>query len=268
MRSIVSFGDKGQGPDRRRQWTDIDRRGECWPAGGISSWLRQKPSKSRSFYRRPPGTAGSLDRPLCNVAKRRWMASATSTRGGPTRGGVSPRTDRGPWGKLPKQEWGFVKDAVYRTPVKDLQDFLARITAAIAQVNAKMLGQIWAEVEYRLDILRVTNGAHIDFFKLVSKLQWVDRIAKEMKIVVSIPDRGDNSGGTNPGSSTESYPAFAQIGLGENPRKKPQPGNLPQPGTEPEPPSFAARRANRYSTVVDLKTLILKVVKKIKSNDN
>ncbi|KAJ4435567.1 hypothetical protein ANN_18183 [Periplaneta americana] len=53
----------------------------------------------------------------------------------------------------------------------------------------------------------------------------------------------------SPGSSTESYPAFARIGLRKKPRKKPQPGNLPRPGFEPWPPGFAARRADRYSTV-------------------
>ncbi|KAJ4448137.1 hypothetical protein ANN_10149 [Periplaneta americana] len=52
----------------------------------------------------------------------------------------------------------------------------------------------------------------------------------------------------SPESSTESYPAFARIGLRENPGKKPQPGNLPRPGFEPGPPGFAARRADRYST--------------------
>ncbi|KAJ4427316.1 hypothetical protein ANN_24936 [Periplaneta americana] len=36
-------------------------------------------------------------------------------------------------------------------------------------------------------------------------------------------DEGDNAGKISPGSSTESYPAFAHIGLRENPRKKPQP---------------------------------------------
>ncbi|KAJ4446706.1 hypothetical protein ANN_13403 [Periplaneta americana] len=41
---------------------------------------------SKSLYRRPPGTTGSLDRSPWNVARRRWMAPATSTRGGPTRG--------------------------------------------------------------------------------------------------------------------------------------------------------------------------------------
>ncbi|KAJ4451699.1 hypothetical protein ANN_03169 [Periplaneta americana] len=81
----------------------------------------------------------------------------------------------------------------------------------------------------------------------------------------------------NPGSNTESYPAFAHIGLRENRKnpnqgtapkithhllvlggrktpEKPQPGNLLRPGFEPGPPGFTARRADRYSTDVDLIT--------------
>ncbi|KAJ4439756.1 hypothetical protein ANN_07884 [Periplaneta americana] len=59
---------------------------------------------------------------------------------------------------------------------------------------------------------------------------------------------GDNAGEMSPGSSTESYLAFARIGLRKTP-KKPQPGNLPRPGFEPGPPGFAARRADRYLNV-------------------
>ncbi|KAJ4446460.1 hypothetical protein ANN_13156 [Periplaneta americana] len=46
--------------------------------------------------------------------------------------------------------------------------------------------------------------------------------------------------------------AFAHIGLRETP-EKPQPGNLPRPGIEPGPPGFAARRADRYSTDLELR---------------
>ncbi|KAJ4426941.1 hypothetical protein ANN_26740 [Periplaneta americana] len=60
----------------------------------------------------------------------------------------------------------------------------------------------------------------------------------------------------SPGSSTESYPAFARIGLRENP-EKPPPGNLSRPGIEPGPPGFSARRADRYSTGVDSNVNIL-----------
>ncbi|KAJ4443529.1 hypothetical protein ANN_05201 [Periplaneta americana] len=58
-------------------------------------------------------------------------------------------------------------------------------------------------------------------------------------------DEGDNVGEMSPGSSTESYPAFAHIGLRENSGK-----NLNQVT------GFAVRRANRYSTDVDTKILL------------
>ncbi|KAJ4438499.1 hypothetical protein ANN_14444 [Periplaneta americana] len=61
---------------------------------------------------------------------------------------------------------------------------------------------------------------------------------------------GDNAGEMSPGSTTESYPAFARIGSGKT-SEKPQSGNLPRPKIESGPPGFAARRANRYFTGVD-----------------
>ncbi|KAJ4449185.1 hypothetical protein ANN_00582 [Periplaneta americana] len=72
-----------------------------------------------------------------------------------------------------------------------------------------------------------------------------------MRYLASEWDEDENAGEMSPGSSTESYPAFAHIGLRETPGKNPQPGNLPRPGIEPGPPGFAARRANRYFTGVD-----------------
>ncbi|KAJ4451164.1 hypothetical protein ANN_02606 [Periplaneta americana] len=49
-------------------------------------------------------------------------------------------------------------------------------------------------------------------------------------IAAEVFETSDNASEMSPGSSTESYPAFARIGLKENPGKKPQPDNLPQPG--------------------------------------
>ncbi|KAJ4432019.1 hypothetical protein ANN_20633 [Periplaneta americana] len=49
--------------------------------------------------------------------------------------------------------WGFVKDQVYRTPVRDLADLQERIYAAVNNVTPQMLHNTWVEVEYRLDIL-------------------------------------------------------------------------------------------------------------------
>ncbi|KAJ4447362.1 hypothetical protein ANN_09368 [Periplaneta americana] len=55
----------------------------------------------------------------------------------------------------------------------------------------------------------------------------------------------------SPGSSTESYPAFAHIGLRENPGENLNHVTYSDRKSNPRPPGFAARRANRYSTEAD-----------------
>ncbi|KAJ4449938.1 hypothetical protein ANN_01345 [Periplaneta americana] len=54
----------------------------------------------------------------------------------------------------------------------------------------------------------------------------------------------------SPGSSTESYPAFARIGLRENPGKYLNQVTCPNRDSNPGHLDFAARRADRYSTAV------------------
>jgi hypothetical protein len=46
--------------------------------------------------------------------------------------------------------------------VADINDLKDRIKAAIATVDVDMLQRTWMELEYRLDIVRVTNGAHVE----------------------------------------------------------------------------------------------------------
>ena len=60
--------------------------------------------------------------------------------------------------------WGYVKDVVYRTKVKDISDLKERITAAVEAINEEILKRLWTKIEYRLDILRATNGAHIEIY--------------------------------------------------------------------------------------------------------
>jgi hypothetical protein len=59
--------------------------------------------------------------------------------------------------------WGFVKDSVYVPPlpmsVKELRD---RITHAVQTIKADMLHRVWDEFDYRVDVCRVTQGAHIE----------------------------------------------------------------------------------------------------------
>lgn len=60
--------------------------------------------------------------------------------------------------------WGYVKDRVYATPVKDLQDLKQRIRIVINSVTEQMLRNTWREIDYRLDILRATRGAHVQVY--------------------------------------------------------------------------------------------------------
>jgi hypothetical protein len=53
---------------------------------------------------------------------------------------------------------GYVKYIVYKTPVTSLQELKLRIFAAIEAVTPQMT----RETEYRLDILCVTKGAHVE----------------------------------------------------------------------------------------------------------
>jgi hypothetical protein len=60
--------------------------------------------------------------------------------------------------------WSYVKDIVYRTKVRDITNLKQRITDAIATIDEGMLQRTWQEIEYRLDVLRATNGAHIEVY--------------------------------------------------------------------------------------------------------
>ena len=61
--------------------------------------------------------------------------------------------------------WGYVKDRVYRTPVRDVETLQSRTIEVLATVNEEMLENTWREIEYRLDILRATNGAHVEVYE-------------------------------------------------------------------------------------------------------
>jgi hypothetical protein len=56
--------------------------------------------------------------------------------------------------------WGYVKDIIYGNKVWDLRDLRARIVEAVGT----MLQRTWADLDYRLDTLRVTNGARIEAY--------------------------------------------------------------------------------------------------------
>ena len=58
--------------------------------------------------------------------------------------------------------WGYVKDKVYSNKVTNMEQLHERIRAAIETVTPQLLQATWREIEYRLDILRATRGAHIE----------------------------------------------------------------------------------------------------------
>jgi len=60
--------------------------------------------------------------------------------------------------------WRHVKDKVFSTPVPDITNLKARITDAFATITEHMLESTWREIEYRLDVLRATKGAHVEVY--------------------------------------------------------------------------------------------------------
>jgi hypothetical protein len=60
--------------------------------------------------------------------------------------------------------WGYVRDIVYSTPVLDIDTLKARLSDALAAVTEEMLEKTWREIEYRQDVLRATNGAHVEVY--------------------------------------------------------------------------------------------------------
>ncbi|GBO11045.1 hypothetical protein AVEN_10652-1 [Araneus ventricosus] len=57
--------------------------------------------------------------------------------------------------------WGYVKQHVYSELINDINHLKHRITDVIHSVTPDVLTRVWEELDYRLDVCRVTNGAHI-----------------------------------------------------------------------------------------------------------
>ena len=57
----------------------------------------------------------------------------------------------------------YVKVLVYVPPLpSSIPEVKVRITTAIETVNADMLQTVWDEMDYRVDVRRITKGAHIE----------------------------------------------------------------------------------------------------------
>ena len=49
-----------------------------------------------------------------------------------------------------------------RTHLRDLADLKVWIVAAVKNIDAPMLMCVWQELEYRIDVCRVTRRVHIE----------------------------------------------------------------------------------------------------------
>ena len=55
-----------------------------------------------------------------------------------------------------------VDDRVFIPPLPvSLNKLKQRITTAVASVDEDMLRSVWTELDYRIDICRVTKGSHV-----------------------------------------------------------------------------------------------------------
>ena len=65
--------------------------------------------------------------------------------------------------------WGYVKDKAFVPPQPvSIPDLKNRITAAVETITPDLLNSVWQELDYRLDVCRVTKGAYIEHFRYVS----------------------------------------------------------------------------------------------------
>ena len=59
--------------------------------------------------------------------------------------------------------WGYGKDQVSVTPLPaSIPELKVRIRIATETITADMLQTVWNELDYRVDVCRITKGAHIE----------------------------------------------------------------------------------------------------------
>jgi len=58
--------------------------------------------------------------------------------------------------------WGFIKGLVYKSKMHSVAELKEKINAAFLQVTNQMLAKTWMELDHRLDVVRATNGGHVE----------------------------------------------------------------------------------------------------------
>ena len=59
---------------------------------------------------------------------------------------------------------GYIKNIVYAEKIRNIQHLQEMITSAIETVTGDMIQKKWQKIEFRLDVSRGTNGAHIEMY--------------------------------------------------------------------------------------------------------
>ena len=72
---------------------------------------------------------------------------------------------------------------MFSTPVPDITNLKARITEAFATITECMLENTRREIDYRLNVLRATKGAHVEVYECVVKI-FLSYILKNIYIFV------------------------------------------------------------------------------------
>jgi len=79
------------------------------------------------------------------------------------RGGPIPWPPRSPdLSPLGLFLWGYIENIVYAEKIRNIQHLQDRITSTIETVTRDTIQKTWQETEFRLDVSRAANGAHIE----------------------------------------------------------------------------------------------------------
>ena len=60
--------------------------------------------------------------------------------------------------------WGYIKNIVYAEKIRNIQHLQERITSAIETVTRDLIQKTWQEIQFRLNVSRATNVAHIEMY--------------------------------------------------------------------------------------------------------
>ena len=102
----------------------------------------------------PPHWVSNVHRFLDATFPNRWTG----------RDGLTPWPPRSPDITPLDFFMGYVKDKVFSTPVPDITNLKARITDVFATITEDILENTCREIDYRLDVLRATKGAHVEVY--------------------------------------------------------------------------------------------------------